>query len=1183
MPTPSRVGSHLRTKTFSSTANIYCRNHVKKGVQPRYVVAEIHRRFDSFIFSERFLPTSVFRPVLFQVVHESFEWNISADLSTMFAPHAWRGATLIIALVDKAVKYNESPVSRNAQRRGVMQDPEETVVGVLELSCEELVLCGPAGRWRPLRACLSSTRQERHGCVGRDIVGEALVAFSWMPRGPAADALPKAPADRRLRKSRKRPTEKSKRLDIIRDSHAGPSRNRAEEDMNNAIDAKVHHSLAEAGTTTSSGSNNNGGSTQQGTVVYIHVWDALLPLDRPDSAFYFTVRLSCRGSRVQRVSTKPARGRGGLRRMSTSAAGGSGSRFPGENTSRERRSHSGSMHVVWDEHLLLRVEGPVEEGAVVELVLRDASVDDETAHHAHREGEPFQAFAERLGLEQAGVPTTSATSYSSTSFDQLRIPGPVVYHLKLQHPWGLPEGGTHASASTNKGERAARDYVGFGGVEVRMAGLVLSRDGTNGDSDEDVVETFLRRKADVARIPGGVKRRLSAVSVDNGAVRFSPMLLPEQEIRRPRRRPRLLDLSAANGLFYKFAEGGADGSSAVETENPGWSSPRADASGNTFPSSGNCGESSVERLQSSSEPILTDGALGLVTQQYFPRLARQTNNNGKDSAAEISPQSTTRCSHPAATARQARHGMSFTGFVSWLRDLPQDDLGTAGLLVSPRTALQKTGRAMDEDAQGLAAALQLTQQPTAMLIGGWCSIPLTSTTEYLALDRVRIGWGRIGGGHGSGDGVEAEEIEWQHHTELLQRDVAILRKVVEELEQRYGGCGDPAVRTERADTTTSTCGVDADASRATREDEKLEEFDDLLPSGHKAAVAARRDPAAERKQSECCSVAALYFEQEAARLRSAAEHLKEALRCAGDTITRGSAHTPGHRGVGGRFSSTRTDVETGFPEDSSRMLQAIVRTKPSGDGQACYHHRCYGLLLQHIKQVTACLTEIAALQRRAAAVAQQTDESSKPQADSRRRQGCCSYGVSCDTELPRSALELVKRIRRAQNAARSQQPPEPLSPARDVPAAGEGVALPLLHEQDYGGGLPSLPVIENRDSLVEDGTEAKGKQPQQDRGGSPPKSRAAAGAIPVRDDGGASLQTLASPRAPFIDMLRGASLLQNIERRLENIRSGFHEKRVDLPAAFSETSAQRVLEIARGVGQETGLVPLAGLCCPIDR
>lgn len=1139
-----------------------------------------------------------FCPVLLQVVHESFEWNVSADLSTMFADarealHARRGATLVIALVDKAATNNESSVSRDSRRRNLARDTKETAVGVIELSCEELVSCGPAGRWRPLRACLGSTHQARHGCAGRDIVGEALVAFAWMPRGPATDALPKAPVAQRFRNSRKRPRKRNTRIKIDRGWQTDPSRNHTEEDVNSSIDTNVHHSLAGPDTATSIGSNNRG-STQQETLVYIHAWDALLPLDRPDSAFYITIRLSCQGSRVERTSTKPARGRGGLRRMSTTAADGNDSCFPGENTLRERRSRAGSIHVVWDEHLLLRVKGAVEEDAVVELVLRDASVDDETAYHASREGEPFHAFAERLGVGRTEVSTTSATRCSSASSDQRRIPSPVVYRLKLRHPWGLPGGGTHAPASTHKQENAARNGADAGGVEVRIAGLVIYRGEADADGGEDRVEEFLRRKADVARIPGGVKRRVITVGGESGAVCFRPMLQPGQGSRPSRRRPRLLDLSAANGLFHQFAEGETDGRSTVEANSTDWSSPRAEAGGDTLRWSGTTGDDSLEMCQSSSEPMLTDGGLGLVTQEYFPRLAQQTSNEGIDAATEISPQSAARCSHPAATAEQASRGMSFTDFVSWLRTLPQDDLGDAGLLVSPRTALQQTGRTMDEDAQGLAAVLKLAREPTAMLIAGWCSIPLMTTTDALAQDRVRVGWGRTGGGDGGENWGGAQEKEWQRHLGLLHRDVAILRKALAELEQRCGRSGDPTAKTERADISAITLdygtgeddGVDSNAKRETRGNMHVEEFGDFPPTGE-CAVGACGDSAmasVEPRKPQCRSVSALHFGQEASRLGSAAGHLKEAFRCAGDTLTRNSTHTPEHQGAGGRFSRARTDVEKDFPPSSNQtLLEAIIRTKRPGDEKACYHHHCYGLLLQHIKQVTAFQTEIAALQRRAAAIAQQTEEKMKPQSPSTWGRGCSSYSVSCDTELPRSALALVKRIRRAQIAARRQQPPTPLSPAGDVPVTGEGASLPMSHEQDSGVGLPSLPITEDRASSGEDGAGAKGKQLQQDKAGGPPLCLAPAAAILAPHVGGASMHTVVSPRAPFIDMLRGPTLLHNIERRLESIRSGFDEKGVDLPIAFCEKSAERVLEVAHGVGQETGLVPLAALCCPIDR
>lgn len=1185
--------------------------------------------------ANKFPPDVLSPPCLQKAVHESFEWNISADLRVLFgaatervgaSSHVRRGTTLIVALVDVTTTNDENRARR--RRRGLAQEMEGATVGVLELSREELISCGAAGRWCPLRAFSSSSIHQGtthdaltggYDHVGRGIVGEALVAFAWMQKGPATDALPKAPMNHhRVGKSRKRPRGKDKGIERSRDSEGGVSKHRAEKGINNATNANaIHRSLAEHGNSSSSTSNR--GSTQQETLVYIHVWDALVPLDWPGSAFYFTVRLCCRGSRVQRVSTKPACGRGGLRTNTTTAAGGNNSRSPGASTSSPRRSsRAGSMHVVWDEHLLLSVKGPVEEGAVVELLLRDASVDD-GATLAAREGEPFQAFAERNSLI-VGMPTTLANSCSSSSLCQLEIPGPVVYRLRLHHPRGLPEAGQSTSATEDEG--AERSGVGFGGVEVRMAGLVILRDGANVDHDEARVEDFLRRKADVARIPGAVKRRLSTVGGGRGPGGFTPTLLRTQGNRRPGRRSRLLDLSAASGLFHQFADKETGGTCAVEIVNTGRSSPGAAAAAGSnmmrSPTTPGKGES-MERYQCSSEPMLTDDGLRLLAKQYFPGLAHQAGYAGVDAATATLQQSSDGHSHAAATTHQAStqklfgDSISFTGFVSWLRNLPQEDLGTAGLLVSPRTALHKTGMVMHEDAehaQELAATLELAREPTAALFGGWCSIALRSTVDVVAMDRVRIGWGRGGGGdgdgNGNGDGDETAESAWRRHTRMLRRDVAVLGKALAEVEQRCSWCNPTAIK-ERKDTNTSAigdgvgddCDVAAEVAGATkgmeetRDLEPKREADGVPPTAENGAVAAPGGPtvvvaaaAVGQEESECCSVVALYLGQQVALLGSAAEHLKEALRCAGDTLNRNTTQTPDHHFASGGHTRARTCVEKEWSHGSSGSSQA-------------YHHRHYGLLLQHIKQVTCFQAEIAVIQRRTTAImALRRGEETKPLIGHRLDTGCRSYGVPCGTELPRSALALVKRIRRAQNAARRQQPLDSSSPACGGVVAGGEPLFPLSREQavDNGGDVDCLhpsQTLENRDCLTGHNDEVTRKRLRQNRAGSPPPGNDPPAAAPGHMEGGAmsspSPRTPTSPRAPFDDMLLRPSSLQILRRRLESIRAGFHEKAVDLPAVFSSATAERLMEAAHGGRQNTTeasttrLVPPAALCCPIDR
>lgn len=1067
---------------------------------------------------------------------------------------------------------------------------EEVTVGVVELSRAELESCGVAGRWCPLRAYSSSSAHQgtahqalENGCdrVGRGIVGEALVAFAWMQQGPATDVLPKAPEKySRVGKSRK--GSRRRGVERSRDSEWTHSENRRGKEKNNATNANgTHHAVAEHGNNDSSGSNH--ASTQQETLVYLHVWDALVPLDWPRSACYFTARLCCRGSRAQRVSTKPVRGKGGLRTNTT--ADGNDSRSSRASTSRARRSsRAGSMHVVWDEHLLLSVKGLVEEGTVVELLLRDASVDEDTTLAA-REGEPFQAFAERNSLADVGMPTNLAHSYSSSSFCQPKIPGPAIYRLRLQHPQRLSEGGGIALDEVAKDEGSERSFGGFDGVEVRMAGLVVIRNGANVDHDEASVEGFLQRKADVAGIPGPGKRRLSTIGGHVSRSAVPSNLLLTQGIRLSRRRARLLDLSAANCLFRQFADDEAGGICTVETAvNTGCSSPKK-------------GES-MKQYPSSSEPMLTDDGLRLVAQQYFPGLAHRAGYAGVDAVNAASQQLTYgQClsmvtTHQDKTKNIITDSISFAGFVSWLRKLPQEDLGAAGLLVSPRTALHKTGVVMHEDAEHareLANMLEFTREPSETLVGDWCSIALRSTMDAVVMDRVRIGWGRGGGGYGdanqNGVGDEKAESTWRRHTKMLRRDVAVLGKALAEVEQRCSR-GNATITKEYNDTNTGTIGdgvgdyfdvatVVAGATKGMEETTELDlkrETDGVPSMAEHGTEAATVGPAVAttvgQEESGCCSVVALYLGQQVDLLGSAAEHLKEALRCAGDTLNRNMNQNPDHQFARGENTRARTTAEkewSRFSNDSNQELLAAGKNTH-------YNHRHYGLLLQLIKQVTSFQAEISALQQRTTAVIALRR---------RGKTGCYSYVVPCDTELPRSALSLVKRIRRTQNAARCQQPLDASSPACDgIEIGGESLFLSSL-EQDGGNGedgdcLHSLQSLDNPDSLTGENDGVTKKRLRQNR-------------APGQDPPAVIVEPQHSARAPLDDVIVSSSSLQPCQRRLESIRAGFHEKMVDLPAGFSSVTAERVLKTARGREKNSNeastmrLAPPAALCCPIDR
>ncbi|CAM9507860.1 unnamed protein product, partial [Ectocarpus sp. 13 AM-2016] len=1127
------------------------------------------------------------------VVHESFEWNISANLSALFQPvdqqrrspsSSYSGGTLAIALVDKVTTTddNEVPVSRRKRIRSA-QKIERFTVGVLELSLEDISSCGAAGRWYPLRAGFSSADRKAHG-AGVEVVGEALVAFAWMQQGPATAALPRDPTHHnRDIISRKRRRRKRKEGVQDRDStKKAPESKRAEASSGGNSDAiNITRSIA------GHGSGDINSPLQQETLMYIHVWDALLPLAWSGSAVYLTVRLCCPGSRIQRVSTKPARCRGGPSTSATASGSSSNSGSRWTNTS----SRAGSVHVVWDEHLTLSVADLPEEGAVVELLVRDASVDKEMPL-ATREGEPVQTFAERN--KPVRVEETTSLSKGDTA-SAFCLPGPVIYRLRLQYP---PGDMNDTSDLALKGDRADGNHVGFGGVEVRMAGLVLERNCI--DYDDDGVKAFFQRKADVARIP----RRLTTVGGGGGGASFSNRtVVPTREMRRPGRRSRLLDLSAANGLFHKFAEDQAGGRTSAEAAVNMSSWSPGTATGGDEPKTSRQSEPGDledfgERFRSSSEPVLTKESLSLVAKQYFPGLAEQPDCGAVGADATATSRHLSGDHSAPKVSNKNSHGICFTEFVSWLRSLPEADLGTAGLLVSPRTALHTTGVVMDGDVQyarELAAALELAREPTAMLIGGWCSVPLRSTVDATALERVRLGWGPGGSGDRDGDG--AAEMAWRRHTEMLRRDVGVLSKALAELEHR---CGDPTVSkgAESIDISDLDHGIGDDPAGRTEKEPanvlleeecspKLE-MDGMPPTVGEGAVATHGGPnkvevGVAQNEPDSCSIAAVYIGQQATRLGAAAEHLKEALRCAGDALSCNATRIIAHPSSSGRHFRARRDADQKRSRGDGRSNRIDLSlgsfSYATDEVQAHGHHQQHGLLLRHIKQVTSFQAEIASFKRRAAALAPRKTEEPVPLV---RWQGgdfgTGGNGASCGAaETPRSGLALVKRIRRAQSAARRQTPVESTPGAV---AAGEKILTALCNRIHGEDSATSSDANDDRDSSGGDGAAVFQEQPQQERspfGGVPDPEEDGSMALSSSHAG-----TLFSPRTPF-DMLRNPSSPENLRERLESIRTAFLDSATDLPASFPRFT-ERVLDMASGnATYPTKLVTSAAVCCPIDR
>ncbi|CAB1098133.1 unnamed protein product [Ectocarpus sp. CCAP 1310/34] len=1092
-------------------------------------------------------------------------------------PRTGNGAAVPAVFVVATTLFDCSTAMKDAELRLYVRRGDARTAS--KISCRRT---GAIGRWYPLRAGFSSADRNAHG-AGTGAVGEALVAFAWMQQGPATAALSRDPIHHnRDIMSRKRPRRKRKEGAQDRDSaKKAPQSKRAEASSGGNSDAiNITRPI------TGHGCGDINGALQQETQIHIHVWDALLPLAWSGSAVYLTVRLCCPGSRIQRVSTKPARCRGGPSTSPTASGSSSNSSRRWTN----RSSRAGSVHVVWDEHLTLSVADLLDEGAVVELLVRDASVDKEVPL-ATREGEPVRIFAERNKPVRVGETASLSQGDMASPF---RLPGPVIYRLRLQYPPG--DMNDNSDPALN-GDRVEENHVGFGGVEVRMAGLVLERNCI--DYDDDGVKAFLQRKADVARVP----RRLTTVGGGGGASFSNRTVVPTREMRRPGRRSRLLDLSAANGLFHKFAEDQAGGRTSAEgaVNMSSWS-PRT-ATGGDEPKTSRQSEPGDledfgERFRSSSEPVLTKEGLSLVAQQYFPGLAEQPDCGA--AGADATATSRHLCGDHSApkVSNENSHGIGFTEFVSWLRSLPEADLVTAGLLVSPRTALHTTGVVMDGDVQyarELAAALELAREPTAMLIGGWCSVPLRSTVDATALERVRLGWGP--GGSEDRDGGGPAEMAWRRHTEMLRRDVGVLSKALVELEHR---CGDRTVSKEAESIGISDLdhGVGDDPAGRTEEEPanafpeeecspKLE-VDGMPPTVGEVAVATHGRPnkveaGVAQNEPDSSSIAAVYIGQQATRLGAAAEHLKEALRCAGDALSCDATRIKAHPSSGGRYCGARRDAETKRSRGNGRSnrvdLSSGSFSYATDEVQAHRHHQQHGLLLRHIKQVTSFQAEIASFQRRAAALAPRKTEEPVPlvrwQGDDF---GYGGNGASCGAaETPRSGLALVKRIRRAQSAARRQTTVES-TPGAIV--TGEEI-FPALCNQSHGDdSATSSDANDDRDSSGGDGAAVMKDQQQQERGLS-------AGVPDPEEDGSMALssshaETLFSPRTPF-SMFRNPSSPENLRERLDSIRTAFLDSATDLPASYPRI-AERILDTAsENATCTTKLVTSAAVCCPIDR
>lgn len=1011
---------------------------------------------------------------------------------------------MIILLCDRAPKAIDIGAPCLSMSRGTK------IIGCAEFSSEELLAYGATGRWHPLQAC--SVGWERwHGRgtpnnEGRSIVGEALIAFAWIARS-VSESLSRITVPNREVLDRYRRQHDLRQLatsnndlrqsvasnDDLRQSVPSNEDLRQSATRNDAYKAPCIDGISVRGPPAGHASS----PRNMSLAVFIHVWDALLPRVRPECALYLTVKVNQRGSLKQRVSTKPAHGQSEL--IYTI----SGTTFP---SSKDGES---PLYFVWNEHLSLSVD--VGEDPIIGFQLRDASVDHRTGNAvvAESDAEPFGSFTARSRLCRENEWASSEGNSSCRG----KIAPVVMHRLRL--------------VDQENGDRGGAGSECFEVVKVRMSSLVL----TTQDAENDEVEAFRRQNADISQVPRGetLDRSLSGGSTESIRPESNP---PRLAFRKPAQSRLLLDVSAAGDLFRTFAASGPSATGATQ-DSAELVQSEARGNGESTLKRGSTGKRNVNAgWRRNSELTITKNQLALIEREYFPGYESQIGcNTGAGGFQKM-----TEVFHDPSSM------LTFRQFLSWLQGVPRDVLGTAGFLVSPRTALDHTEAVMDESAKHervLAASLDRAGAPGKGLVGGWCSISLESTGQAAAHGRVQLGC------------EEAAKGLWEYHTRMLRNDVRALRVALMDLEGRINKRSDRSV-SDAAEELVASWRHHSSSSVIYCVENVNAAGDETTEDSCEPWAMGDGEPL---EQGE--PLVALYLEQEASSLAAAAAHLKEVLRCAGDTICRDITR------VSTRSSLTK-NICLNVRDSRKRSWTDDGRKRASGNRL----RRLYNVLLHHIKLVKGLYTEITALRRRASS-ALPLDMRGKMRPFWIHGDSARNLGVESDTGAPRSALSLVRRIRQAQEAAR---------PAAVI-GEGEKSRYAFLRYQTPEGELSAQTVASG-------GCIPSSKQmPVEIVLRSHPNSRD--GQEPLRVSLPSSLGDSEPPNS--LPVPQRSLSPDKVAIRLALARNAFKESGVELPNAFLDMSAEGLIKIARGSayngrGESLDIPgPAVAVCCPINR
>lgn len=1082
-------------------------------------------------------------------------------------------SAIVIALVEhNDVKVGAAIIDDGLGEPEAQQASKCTVLGSLEVSTEDIVSCGASGRWCPLFENFHTPRPAHRGRTSfknrrqsaKAIVGEVLVACASLPAPAMKTFLAASTNDRASVEARE--ARQGKRHKIVRDcprhahSRSGESDSALDKAFVRCPPVAKHSGCA---------------GERQGVRMYFHVWDALLPFARPGSAFYLSVYVLRSGSRGQRASTKPALGRSPIFHSCTASECG-GACALGKTSKVTARTDS--MHVVWDEHLSLSLNEPVE-GFTFELRLFDASVDYSTGMATAATATRVYELCSLCSFKgaQPDRDCNSKHGFSEVSspciLPRRGLSTPTVHRLK-ECPLRRLETEIRAS---DEG-RVESDH---GAVAVRVAALVFPHFEAADRSGE--VAAFLQRRADTVKMPRGTKRGPNTSKDDEkmlGAVVASRMS-------KGRKRPCMLDFTSVEGLFRKFATESSTGAEMPPVDGQRAPETHDDEHDERYSIAAHRGslDDSRQSLRS-EEATLTQDSLVTISQAYFP--GRERRKEGVSHPRTSLSQGAISDGGPLTQGtgdREHSHQLSFADFVYWLRGFSDNALGAAGLLASPRTVLAKTEAVMCRSAEydrNLNSSLRLAHAPAKGLIVGGRFVALESTAEGVVLDRLRLERGVIGG--------ERVEDVWRHHVGMLGRDVMMLTQATRELEDRRSPL--PMRNSGGSSARTSQMFVEEEGAAVFDSSaENIEEPYNSFAVNHRglplddAAKAYHSLSGADEEMARLNVFTALQIKREATEVRASAEQLKETLRCTADTLYPSDV-------AGLRFTSKRQRADSGTiiaqaqdppaREQRSSRHNRVGSWIQSSPNPMCGHDafddiddKCgqyFGVLRRLTRLVVSFQADLDKLEGRAATFLPRKPIGNASHINQlQENNGADIENAPFDVGAPRSAVALVKRIRRAQNLTKS------LPTNVSAQTRSEGTSL--------GQRVHSMDCFSSPEAF-RTGTAAKGAGQQN----TSPYSQGSSAHEGLAEGSTSALtpsEQVASMGAPPCSMGKGPLLRLRIEERVWVARAAFQEHKIDLPVTFASTTARQVMDLAYGTPRtgeagsmrsDTGAI----MCSPID-